>query len=140
MSVKQNKASEQRLYDEEWNKGNLSLIPELVSPDYVSGDNKGHEGYRRLVNFFREPMPDLHFTIDEIVGEGDKVFYRVSGTGTYTGKVQGVDVKGKKLSWTQAIFTEWKNGKVAKALSLQDTVQVFRQLGVAPPGYEIAKK
>ncbi len=140
MSVEQNKANEKRLYDEVWNKGDLSLIPELVSPDYVSGDYKGHEGYRRLVNFFREPMPDLHFTIDEIVGEGDKVVYRLSGTGTYSGKWQGVDIKDKKLSWTQAIFTEWKNGKVAKGVSLQDTVQVFRQLGLAPPGYEIAKK
>ena len=140
MSVEQNKANEKRLYDEVWNKGDLSLIPELVSPDYVSGDYKGHEGYLHLVEWFRGPMPDLHFTIDEIVGEGDKVVYRLSGTGTYTGKLQGVDIKGKKLSWTQAIFTEWRNGKVAKGVSLQDSVQVFRQLGVAPPGFEIAKK
>lgn len=140
MSVEQNKANEKRLYDEVWNKGNLSLIPELVSADYVSGDYKGLEGYRRLVEWFRGPMPDLHFTIDEIVGEGDKVVYRLSGTGTYTGSVQGIDIKDKKLSWTQAIFTEWKNGKVAKGVSLQDSVQVLRQLGVAPPGYEIAKK
>ena len=140
MSVAQNKANEQRLYDEVYNKGNLSLIPELVSPDFVTGDYKGHEGYRRLVNFYREAMPDLRFTIDEMVGEGDKVVYRLSGTGTYTGTFAGKQVKGKKLKWTQAIFAEYKNGKVAKGLNFADTLVIFQQLGIAPPGYELAKK
>ncbi len=140
MSVAQNKANEQRLYDEVYNKGNFSLIPELVSPDFVTGDYKGHEGYRRLVSYFRDPMPDLHITVDEMVGEGNKVAYRLTGTGTYSGEFQGVRVKRKKLTWTQAIFTEYKNGKVAKGVGLQNTIELFRQLGIAPPGYEIAKK
>ncbi len=128
-----NKANELRLYEEVWNKGNFSLIPDLVSPDFITGDYKGHEGYRQLVNAYREPMPDLHIKIDEIVGEGDKVVYRLSGTGTYTGKILGVDISGKKFSWTQAIFTRYKDGKVAEGLNISNVLETYQQAGITPP-------
>jgi steroid delta-isomerase-like uncharacterized protein len=135
MSVEQNKANEKRLYDEVYNKGNLSLIPELVSPDFVSGDSKGHEGYRQIVNTWRAAMPDLHFTIDEMVGEGDRLVYRLSGTGTGAGKLAGIDITGKKMSWTQAIFTEYKDGKVSKGVNIQDALTLYQQAGITPPAF-----
>jgi predicted ester cyclase len=132
-NVEANKANELRLYEEVWNKGNFSLIPELVSPDFSTGVYKGHEGYRRLVNSYREPMPDLRIKIDEIVGDGDKVVYRLSGTGTYTGKILGVDVTSKKFNWTQAIFTRYKDGKVAEGLNISNALAMYQQAGITPP-------
>ena len=45
MSVEENKASVRRVYEEVWNKGNMKVVPELVSPDYyfknVQGEFKG---------------------------------------------------------------------------------------------------
>jgi len=140
MSVEHNKANEKRLYDEVYNKGNLSLIPELVSPDFVSGNNKGHEGYRQMVIAWRAAMPDIRFTIDEMVGEGDKLVYRLSGTGTGVSSLGGVDITGKKMSWTQAIFTEYKDGKVAKGVNFMDTLSLFRQAGVVPPAFAQAQE
>ncbi len=140
MSVEKNKATERRIYEEVWNKGNLEVIPELVSPDYVTRtaqrEFKGHKGYRDMVAMQRTNMPDLHFTIDEMVGEGDKVAYRIAGQGTYKGKLGDVDLTGKKFSWTQALFTEFKDGKVTKGVSTQDMLSIFQQAGVKPPGFD----
>ena len=47
MSVEQNKATLRRMYDEVWNKGNISVVAELASPDYHFGDYKGPEGWGR---------------------------------------------------------------------------------------------
>src|SRR5512139_1481926 len=121
MSVEQNKATERRLYDEVWNKGNMSIVPELVSPEYLyrgpSGDFKGPKGFAAMVTGQRTAMPDLHYMIDDMVGEGDKLAYRITGHGTYTGKMGDVDIKGKKLTWTQALFVTFKDGKVAGAVN-----------------------
>jgi predicted ester cyclase len=130
MSVEQNKANERRLYDEVWNKGNLSLIPELVSPDFVHGNSKGHQGYKEMVIMMRNAFPDYHSTIEDMVGEGDNLVYRFTATGTFNGKLANYEPTGKKAKWTQAIFTNYKNGKVAWALNFMDGVNFGRELGV----------
>jgi predicted ester cyclase len=139
-SVEQNKATLKRLYDEAWNKGNLAVVPELVSPDYLTHtaqrDFKGLQGYRDNVTGQRTNMPDLHFTIEEIVGEGDKLAYRITGHGTYKGKLGDVDVTGKQFTYTQVLFAEYKDGKVAKAVSTVDMLDIYRQAGVRPPGFD----
>ena len=76
MSVEENKASVRRVYEEVWNKGNMEIVPELVSPDYyfrnVQGEFKGHEGYIQMVKSIRDAFPDVHYTIDDVMGEGDR--------------------------------------------------------------------
>ena len=135
MSVEQNKATLKRIYDEVWNKGNTSLIPELVSPAFFTrGLHKnlsGHQGYTEMVTRLRAGMPDVHFTIDEAVGEGDNLVYRITGEGTY---------RGKKYRWTQALFTSYQEGKVAEALSISDNLPWYQPLGTPPPGYELANE
>ncbi len=134
MSVERNKATLKRLYDEVWNKGNVSVIPDLVSPEFFTrGLHKnftGHTGYQEMVTNLRTDIPDIHFVIDEIVGEGDNLVYRITGQGTY---------KGKKYRWTQALFTCYKNGKVAEALSIADNLAWYQPAGTAPPSYELKK-
>lgn len=139
MSVEKNIANERRLFEEVWNKGNLSLIPELVSPDfytYATKDIKGHEGYREMVTTQREAFPDYHVTIDDIIGEKDKVFYRITATGTYNGSQGMPEMANIKYTWTQALFTTYKDGKVATAINIQDTVTGFRQAGITPPEFK----
>ncbi len=136
MSVEHNKANERRLFEEVWNKGNLSLIPELVSPDFFTHnirDFKGQEGYKEMVVGQRTILPDYHVIIDEMVGEGDKLVYRITCTGTYKGMWEGVDITGKKFKWTQALFTTYKDSKVVGAVSFTDTLSLYQQAGVKPP-------
>jgi len=144
MSVKQNKASLKRLYDEAWNTGNMSVLPELVSPDYIwrtpGKDYRGVDGYRELIDVLRIPFPDLHFTIETMVAEGDQIAYIKSGTGTHRGKFLNAEPTGKVVTWKQAIFARYKDGKVVEGISISDQLSAFRQMGVAPPGYELAKK
>jgi predicted ester cyclase len=140
MSVEQNKATLKRMYDEVWNKGNWSIVPEVVSPDYQHGDYKGPEGWKQLVSSMRTAFPDLHDSIDQVIGEGDWLAYRVSNTGTFKAKYGDMEPTGKKLKMTQILFSQFKNGKLVATVALSDMLAFYQTLGLAPPGYVIVKK
>ncbi len=142
MSVKQNKAALERIYDEIWNKGNMSVLPELISPEYhtTAGDYKGPQGYRDMIAPMRNIFPDMRWTIDSVIGEGDWLAARITYSGTFKGKWGNIEPTGRHFSMTRAVFNRFKDGKLVEGVPYVDTVKFYQQIGVAPPGYEIAKK
>ncbi len=85
-----NKALVRRLIEETVNKGNFSVVDELVSKDYVYreptvGEKRGRAGFRELVTIYRTAFPDAKLTIEEQLSEGDKVVTRWTATGARNG-------------------------------------------------------
>ena len=74
--LEENKAIVRRIFEEIWNQGNLAEIGSLISVSYVghlpSETIDGQEGLRQFVTKYRTALPDLHFTIDDLIDEGDK--------------------------------------------------------------------
>ena len=74
-----NKAIIRRLYEEVWNQRELELINEIISPSHaiqapnVAGTAVGPEAYKRQVLRFLAGYPDLCWTIEDLIAEGDKV-------------------------------------------------------------------
>lgn len=137
MTVEDNKAILKRIFDEIWSKGNLDLIPELISPEYVNrtpqGDIKGVEGYKERIKTARAAFPDLHMNIDFIIGEGDYLASQVTMTGTHQGEYMGIPATGKKVTYQHALFTHIKDGKSAEAVPFGNALSMYQQLGVSPP-------
>ena len=121
MSLEENKAIVRR-FVEEFNKRNLAIIDELVSPDYVDHDRKvrGREtdfnhGKQAIAKILQD-YPDLHTTIEDIIAEGDKVWFLEKDTGT--------DSSGKKMDATSLFILRIVNGKFVESwgpLVLQKT-------------------
>ena len=66
----QNKAIVRRLFNEVGSKGNMEVIPELITEDYVSHqlgaeDHKGYEGLEQLITMYRTAFPDMLITVDD---------------------------------------------------------------------------
>ena len=77
----ENKALVRRYVEEVLNNRNLTLIDELFAPTFIDHDSsmpeaKGPAGVKRLAATVHTSFPDLHFTIEGLVAEGDKVVYR----------------------------------------------------------------
>ncbi len=140
MSTEENKAVIRRVFEEVLNKGDLSLIPELIAPDYVyhsplvGGEFKGPEGFRQMVTMFRNAFPDLHCTIEDMVAEGDKLAIHVTLRGTFKGKFGDIAPTGKQFNMTSAYFYRMAGGKEVEALPFMDMLTWFQQLGISPPG------
>ena len=91
MSAEENKAIARRYYREIMNEGNLAVIDELIAPDFVFSipthpePFHGPEGFKQLVTMLHTAFPDLHLTVEHILGQGDTVVGHWTGSGTHTG-------------------------------------------------------
>lgn len=90
-----------------------------------------HEGVRRAFNGVTEAFPDLHITIEELIGEGDKVVSRWSFQGTHLGLYQDIPATGKKVNYTGIDIFTIVDGKIVSVVREVDNLAVLQQLGVA---------
>ena len=140
MSVEQNKAVIRRLVEEVLNKGNTGLFDELVSSDLVDhalppGFPPGAQGTKQFFRLLRAAFPDLHYTIEDAMGEGDTVAQRLTAQGTMKGEFMGMKPSGKHALWSSMDFARLKDGKVVEYWGIEDQLSMLQQLGFAPmPG------
>lgn len=139
MSVEDvNKESLRRQIEEVWNKGNLEILPEIISPDFLFIDPsgvelKGPEGFKQLVSVWRNVFPDLHFAIDDLIAEGEKLAARFTYTGTFKGKYGDIEPTGNQIKMTEALFFLFKEGKVVEQLNFIDWFSFYQQSGIPIP-------
>lgn len=133
MSVEENKKSCYRCFEEIWNKGDLSVIPEVISPDYVDGTRKGIKDFEQYVKNNRAAFPDLHISIDQVIGEGDTLAIRLTWAGSFKNKMGDIEPTGKKGSYTFVLFNRYVNGKCVEATSFGDTLAFYKEWGIPLP-------
>ena len=92
----ENKALARRYLEEVWDKGNVALIDELFTTDFVrhgppavEGEVRGPEGFKGLVSTYHAGFPDFQVTIDDMIAEGDRVVSRWTVRGTHQGELMG---------------------------------------------------
>jgi len=141
MSPEDNKAIVRRLWDELFNRQNLAVVDEMASDDFV------HRGpgtrVLRGAEFFTQiksrliflAFPDLQFTTEEVIAEGDKVVTRWTLRGTHRGEFMGLPPTGKQVTWSGINITRLVAGKAVEDWVEQDTLGLMQQLaGTLEPG------
>jgi len=130
MSLEENKAIV-RKFIEAYNKRNLDLIDDFVAQDYVDHTNQvDREGLKQLFNMGLKAFPDWHETIEDIIAEGDKVWVRLSYTGTHRGEFLGLAATGKKITSRAVDIYRIVNGKLAEYWNVTDNLNIQKQIGV----------
>jgi len=133
-----NKAIVRRLYEEVWNKRKLEVINEIISPSHglqapnISGSSIGPAAYRRNVSLFLAGYPDLRLTIQDIIGEKDKVVACWTISGTHKGDYLGIPATNKKVSVDGMTIHHIAGGKIMDSYSNWDALGMMQQLGVVP--------
>jgi predicted ester cyclase len=137
MSTEQNKANARRLLEEAWSGGNLAVVDELVSTNIVARQPlltlAGQEAYKRYISELHSAFPNLHYTIEDLIGEGDRVVIRWSGHyGTHQGPLRGLPATGKEASSTGITISRFVDGKDVEEWMSADTLGLLQRLGVVP--------
>lgn len=132
-----NKAGFRRAYEEGLNGGNLAVADELIDPEFLDREaqperNRGPESFRRLITMLRTAFPDLHFTIEELIAEGDTVAGRLTMNGTHDGPLMGMPPTGRPVRQAHMHFVRFRDGKAIEHWGVRDDMGMMRQLGVAP--------
>jgi C-1 hydroxylase len=135
MSVEKNKAAVRRL-NEAINKGNWTILPELIATNYVfhaTPEVKGPEGFKQSFIAWRAAFPDYHEKLDHIIAEGDMVASFHTLQGTFKGEMAGITPTGKKVSIPVVILARFEGGKQVEAWPYMDSLTMYRQLGIPIP-------
>ena len=138
MSTEENKANSRRLI-ERINQGDLAVIDELCTPNHVSHNppliTHGPEEYKQTFSMLLTAFPDLHFTIEDQLAEGDKVATRYAWRGTHKGTFMGMPPTGKHVTVTGISISHWVDGKSDEVWTNLDSLGLLQQLGAVPaPG------
>lgn len=123
-------------YFEFHNQKDLQKIEKLVTPGhrfYFSGmPPMDWNGHKRFLTALFDAFPDIHFTIEDVIAEGDKVAFRLALTGTHEGVFQGVPRTGKKVSFGGTAIGIIVDGKLEENRAHADLLGLMRQLGAIP--------
>ena len=138
MSTKDFKALS-RQFAEEFNKGKqaaLAFIDEHWAVDVIMhsafGEMHGLKDGEHLVSGLYDAVPDIHFTLDDVIVEGDKAALRYTVTGTHTGTFMGAPPTNKKITVWMLEIDRFVNGKLVEYWTRLDTLNFMQQLGVIP--------
>jgi steroid delta-isomerase-like uncharacterized protein len=140
MSTEANKAVQRRIVAEFINKGNLAVATELVAEDHVGLEpspprGPGRAGMVASLDTMRAAFPDLEYTIEEQVAEGDTVACYIIFRGTHLGPFMGIPPTGKRVTVPSMGFDYFRDGQCAQTRLLIDSMSMMQQLGVIPaPG------
>ena len=135
MTVEANKAIVRLYYAQVLDAGNLDALPELAASNYVENDplpgqGSGLKGLVQRVRMLRNGLPNLHFTVDDIVAEGEKVIVRWTMQGTHLGEFFGVPATGKTVKATGVDIILMRDGKMAEHWHEIDALGLLQQLDV----------
>ena len=135
MSAQDNQSLVNRFWEDVWNQGNLAAADDMVTADFVlftpQGQKDGPEGLKQWVNAIRSAAPDMHFTIDETIAEGNKVVSSWSGSGVNSGSFLGRAPTNKKLTMTGISIFRIADGRIAEERLAENTWEIMQQLGFA---------
>jgi steroid delta-isomerase-like uncharacterized protein len=133
-----NKATFRRLHDA-INTGDAELISstidEVTEPDVLIRtplpvEETGAPAIKEVFARLRRAFPDLHITVEDLVGEGDKVVSRNSVTGTHQGEYMGVPATGKSVTYKEIFIFRFVDGRIAETWGIVDVFSQLQQLGV----------
>jgi steroid delta-isomerase-like uncharacterized protein len=124
-------------YEVLWNTGNYDVIPEAVAPDVVvhdvvNGELHGPDEIREVVAAYRAGFPDVHFTIEDQIAEGDTVVTRYTARGTHLGEFLGISPTGKFAEITGVNISRYSGLLIVEVWETWDARGVVNQLGGAP--------
>ena len=132
MSAEKHKLLVQRYIDEVWN-GRQSAAP-FFAPHYrrylsatapaLTGDEQ-----QQRISGFHSAFPDLHFMVEDLVAEGDRVVFRATMRGTHRGEFRDIAPTGKPVTITVLDIVRVEQGLFAEQWGGLDLWALLQQLG-----------
>jgi steroid delta-isomerase-like uncharacterized protein len=137
---RENVETSRRGLEETFNEGNLDVIDEISSDDFVGHDplagDQDTEAAKQQVATYRDAYPDLEMTIEEIFAAGDKVVIRWSATGTFKNPLMGMQPTGERGDPVEGITIDRydDDGRIVESWTQWDTMRFMRNIGAVPEG------
>jgi steroid delta-isomerase-like uncharacterized protein len=139
MSAKENKELVRQTI-KEWNALNgdvakmRSLYDKYYAPGFIyhdvsAGDMNREQAIQDMATYL-SAFPDVNYTIDDILAEGDKTVIRCTIRATHKGTFMGIPATGKRIVVKGVEIDRIAGGKIVEAWVFDDSHRMMTQLGV----------
>jgi steroid delta-isomerase-like uncharacterized protein len=137
MTPEENKEFMNYFLEEVINKQNLNAANELVAEDFIEyvpfpGQGPGREGLKFVLNSMFTGFPDMKWTPEEQIAEGEKVVTRFTWTGTHKGEFMGIPPTNKRVVVWGVVIDVVRNRLFSESRIIMDSIGLLQQLGVMP--------
>lgn len=88
----------------------------------------GLSGYRAMLEKDFREIPDLHFNIELLASDPPRIACRLKFDCTPVGKFLGLDVNGRRVSFFENVFYEFRDAKIWQVWSVLDKAAIEAQL------------
>jgi predicted ester cyclase len=115
----------------------MAAIDEMFATSFIHHGGAGREicglkNYKQFINEMFDAFPDLHFTINDMIAEGNKVVTRFTWTGTDKGEYRGATPTNRKVMTWAILIRRVVGGKFVESWERLDTLSWMQQLGLVP--------
>ena len=125
-----------RLLTDGFGGGDLSIVDELVAPDFVEHQNgaqgEGPEALKRIIRGLHESLTDMRLIVQGIVAEGDDVWVRARAYGDNTLPIMGMPATGRSIEIDVLDVIRFRDGKIVEHWGVADRLGMLQQLGLLP--------
>jgi steroid delta-isomerase-like uncharacterized protein len=133
--VQRNKEIVRIVTEKGFNEGDFDGLEQYFASEYqvhapgIQQPLSGSGAFRFAVEMWRAAFPDIHVTVEDIAGEGEKVYCRFITRGTHTGELMGVPPTGKKITVHEMSCHRVVGGKVTESWIGDNVPSIFQQIG-----------
>jgi steroid delta-isomerase-like uncharacterized protein len=136
MSTEINQRVVRRYYEEILNQGHSDILQDMAVPDYIENDplpgqTTGLAGLEERVAMLRGAL-NPHFTIEDLVADGDRVVVRWTQRGQQVRGFLGLPPTGKAFTIAGIDIHRLRDGRMAEHWHVVDQLSLLQQLGVIP--------
>ena len=111
------------------NQQDWSQLDRFVHDDVRrNGQRLGLSGYRKMLEKDFLEIPDLRFNIGLLIADPPHIASRLQFDCTPKGKFLGLDVRGKRVSFAENVFYEFRSEKIYQVWSIVDKTAIEAQL------------
>ena len=123
----------ERQHTEIWSKGNLGVIAEIYTEDFVGhfpGGRlvNGHDGIQSTVESHRQAFPDWHEDVIRILVDGHFAVSQFRSSGTHQGEFLGHPASGNRIEITETCIYRMVDGRIAEQWVYPDIASMQTQL------------
>ncbi|EJK85943.1 SnoaL-like domain-containing protein [Agrobacterium rhizogenes] len=93
-----------------------------------NGQNVGISGYRQMLERDFSEIPDLRFAIQLLISDPPHIASRLEFDCRPKGTFLGLPVNGKRVSFTENVFYEFRSEKIWRVWSIVDKAAIEAQL------------
>jgi predicted ester cyclase len=87
---------------------------------------------KQYISHYFRAFPDLRWTIETMIAEGDLVAVHYTGRGTHQGDLMGIPPTGKQATASAVLILQIEDGKIVEDWLEGDKLGLLQQLGVIP--------